>query len=34
MLSVPLSPGQLAQIACLLEVTARKPGNIHRYRDF
>ncbi len=28
------SPGQLAQIACLLEVTARKPGNIHRYADF
>ncbi len=30
----PLSPGQLAQIACILEVTARKPGNIHRFRDF
>lgn len=30
----PLSPGRLAQIACLLEVTARKPGNVHRYRDF
>jgi triphosphoribosyl-dephospho-CoA synthase len=29
-----LSPGQLAQIACLLEVTARKPGNIHRFSDF
>jgi triphosphoribosyl-dephospho-CoA synthase len=28
-----LSPGQLAQIACLLEVTARKPGNVHRFRD-
>ncbi|CAN5748772.1 triphosphoribosyl-dephospho-CoA synthase [soil metagenome] len=28
------SPGQLAQIACLLEVTARKPGNIHRFADF
>ena len=30
----PLSPGRLAQIACLLEVTARKPGNVHRFRDF
>ena len=29
-----LSPGQLAQVACLLEVTARKPGNVHRYADF
>ena len=29
-----LSPGQLAQVACLLEATARKPGNVHRYRDF
>lgn len=28
------SPGQLAQIACLLEVSARKPGNVHRFRDF
>jgi triphosphoribosyl-dephospho-CoA synthase len=28
------SPGQLAQIACLLEVTARKPGNVHRGCDF
>src|SRR5262245_35953226 len=28
------SPGQLAQLACLLEVTARKPGNVHRFRDF
>ena len=27
------SPGQLAEIACLLEVTARKPGNVHRYAD-
>jgi triphosphoribosyl-dephospho-CoA synthase len=32
--SVPgLSPGRLAQIACLLEVTARKPGNVHRFAD-
>ena len=29
-----LSPGLLAQIACVMEVTARKPGNIHRLRDF
>jgi triphosphoribosyl-dephospho-CoA synthase len=29
-----LSAGRLAQIACLLEVTARKPGNVHRFRDF
>jgi triphosphoribosyl-dephospho-CoA synthase len=28
------SPGQLAQVACVLEATARKPGNVHRYRDF
>jgi triphosphoribosyl-dephospho-CoA synthase len=27
------SPGRLAQIACLLEVTAHKPGNVHRYAD-
>lgn len=32
--SSPLGPGQLAQLACLLEVTARKPGNVHRFRDF
>src|SRR3954466_36981 len=30
----PPGPGQLAQVACLLEVTARKPGNVHRFRDF
>ncbi len=24
----------LVQIACLLEATARKPGNVHRFRDF
>lgn len=29
-----LGPGRLAQVACLLEVTARKPGNVHRGRDF
>jgi triphosphoribosyl-dephospho-CoA synthase len=28
-----LSPGRLAQIACLVEVTAVKPGNVHRFAD-
>jgi triphosphoribosyl-dephospho-CoA synthase len=28
------SPGILAQAACLMEVTARKPGNVHRGCDF
>jgi triphosphoribosyl-dephospho-CoA synthase len=28
-----LSPGRLAEIACLLEVSARKPGNVHRFAD-
>ena len=28
------SAGTLAQVACLLEVTARKPGNVHRFADF
>ena len=28
------SPGLLAQVACILEVTARKPGNVHRFADF
>jgi triphosphoribosyl-dephospho-CoA synthase len=28
------SPGLLAQAACLMEVTARKPGNVHRGSDF
>src|SRR5690242_9458517 len=27
-------PGLCAQIACIWEATARKPGNVHRYRDF
>jgi triphosphoribosyl-dephospho-CoA synthase len=27
------SPGRLAQAACLLEVAARKPGNVHRHAD-
>jgi triphosphoribosyl-dephospho-CoA synthase len=30
----PLRSGLLAQIACQMEVTARKPGNVHRERDF
>jgi triphosphoribosyl-dephospho-CoA synthase len=30
----PLGPGQMAQLACLFEATARKPGNVHRFRDF
>jgi triphosphoribosyl-dephospho-CoA synthase len=29
-----LSIGLCAQLACILEVTARKPGNVHRYADF
>jgi triphosphoribosyl-dephospho-CoA synthase len=28
-----LSAGRLSEIACLLEVTARKPGNVHRFAD-
>jgi triphosphoribosyl-dephospho-CoA synthase len=28
------SIGLLAQLACIWEATARKPGNVHRYRDF
>ena len=27
------SPGRLAQLACVLEVMAPKPGNVHRLRD-
>lgn len=30
----PLSIGQCAALACLLEVTAPKPGNVHRGADF
>ena len=26
--------GLFAQIACIWEATARKPGNVHRYHDF
>jgi triphosphoribosyl-dephospho-CoA synthase len=29
-----LDAGLYAQIACIWEATARKPGNVHRYRDF
>ena len=29
-----ISPGRLASIACLLEVCAPKPGNVHRGADF
>jgi triphosphoribosyl-dephospho-CoA synthase len=28
------SVGLFAQVACLWEVTARKPGNVHRFADF
>src|SRR5205814_1146822 len=27
-------PGLAAQVACILEATARKPGNVHRFADF
>jgi triphosphoribosyl-dephospho-CoA synthase len=30
----PLPTGLCAQAACLMEATARKPGNVHRFRDF
>ena len=29
-----LGTGLAAQLACIWEATARKPGNVHRYRDF
>src|SRR5437868_14215473 len=29
-----LSIGLCAQLACIWEATARKPGNVHRYKDF
>jgi triphosphoribosyl-dephospho-CoA synthase len=29
-----MSIGGLAQVACIWEATARKPGNVHRFRDF
>jgi triphosphoribosyl-dephospho-CoA synthase len=34
MMPAPLSPGSLAQLACVLEASARKPGNVHRFHDF
>lgn len=33
-MSVNLSPGRIAQLACVIEATARKPGNVHRLIDF
>jgi triphosphoribosyl-dephospho-CoA synthase len=33
-MSAGLTAGGLAQAACLLEATARKPGNVHRFLDF
>ena len=33
-MNCPLSAGALAQVACLMEATARKPGNVHRFADF
>ncbi|MDA0838571.1 MAG: triphosphoribosyl-dephospho-CoA synthase [Planctomycetota bacterium] len=29
-----LTRGQAARLACILEATVRKPGNVHRYADF
>jgi len=29
-----MNVGQLAQLACIVEATARKPGNVHRLQDF
>ena len=29
-----LPVGLCAQLACVLEATARKPGNVHRFADF
>src|SRR5947199_1575614 len=29
-----LSLGLSTQLACIWEATSRKPGNVHRYRDF
>lgn len=34
MISNNLSTGQIAQIACILEVAARKPGNVHPGQGF
>ena len=30
----PPPPGTLAAVACVLEASARKPGNVHRFADF
>src|SRR5262245_42378134 len=32
--SLMISIGLCAQLACIWEATARKPGNVHRHRDF
>jgi triphosphoribosyl-dephospho-CoA synthase len=32
--NVPRSAGLYAHVACIWEATARKPGNVHPYRDF
>ena len=32
--SIQFSVGRVASIACLLEVCASKPGNVHRGADF
>ena len=33
-MTAALSAGECAQLACVLEATARKPGNVHRTADF
>ena len=33
-MSLELSSGTLAQLACIVEATARKPGNVHPSEDF
>lgn len=33
-MTTEISPGRLAQVACLLEASARKAGNIHPHRRF
>src|ERR1700731_4264732 len=33
-MSHPMRIGVCAQVACIWEATARKPGNVHRFRDF
>ncbi len=34
MKGTPPPPGLCAQVACILEATAPKPGNVHRFHDF